>query len=89
MQFYGAIFHEGFVKVLLEMMDLGSLDKVIELARKNPAWEDLTPQWVEANKGTLDLSQTRSEIGVEETKQYFHPDQKPLVPEAVASKIMQ
>ena len=37
-QFYGAIFHEGFVKVILEMMDLGSLDKIIELAIKNPEW---------------------------------------------------
>jgi serine/threonine protein kinase len=37
-QFYGAIFQEGFVKVLLEMMDLGSLDKVIEQALKNPDW---------------------------------------------------
>ena len=71
-------------------MDLGSLDKVIELARKNPGWQDLTPSWLEEHRAENDLSQTRSELGTEDAqKQYFHPDQKPLVPEAVASKIIQ
>jgi hypothetical protein len=87
-QFYGAIFHEGFVKVLLEMMDLGSLDSLIGLAKKNPEWMDLTPVWLETNRNEADLNQTRSELGEETVKHYFHPEQKPLIPEAVAAKIM-
>jgi len=52
--------------VLLEMMDLGSLDKVIELARKNPGWQDLTPSWLEEHRAENDISQTRSEFGTED-----------------------
>jgi len=52
--------------VLLELMDLGSLDKVIELARKNPNWQDLTPSWVKEHQQENDLSQTRSELGTED-----------------------
>lgn len=52
--------------MLLELMDLGSLDKVIELACKNPEWQDLTPSWLEEHRLENDLSQTRSELGNED-----------------------
>jgi serine/threonine protein kinase len=36
-RFYGAFFYEGTVKLVLEFMDLGSLDKVIEKVKNKPA----------------------------------------------------
>ena len=33
---YGAFYHEGNVNILYELMDLGSLRNVINLARQNP-----------------------------------------------------
>ncbi len=36
-RFYGAFFYEGNVKLVLEYMDLGSLDKIIEkIKNKQP-----------------------------------------------------
>ena len=52
--FYGAMFDEGQVKVVLELMDMGSLKDIAKLARRNPDWK----------------------LG------------KPLLPEAVMSKMM-
>lgn len=34
-KFFGAFFFEGNVKIILEYMDLGSLDKVIEKIKNN------------------------------------------------------
>jgi serine/threonine protein kinase len=33
-RFYGAFFYEGNVKILLEYMNIGSLDRVIEMLKK-------------------------------------------------------
>lgn len=35
-KFYGAFFEEGSVKIVLEYMNLGSLDKVIQKIKNNP-----------------------------------------------------
>jgi hypothetical protein len=35
-QFLGAMFDEGSVKVALELMDMGSLKDIIKLAKLNP-----------------------------------------------------
>ena len=37
-QFFGAMFDEGSVKVALELMDIGSLKDVVKLAKKDPTW---------------------------------------------------
>ena len=37
-QFYGAMFDEGAVKVALELMDIGSLKDVVKLAKNDPTW---------------------------------------------------
>lgn len=45
--FCGALYEEGAVKVALEYMDMGSLKHVIKLAKKNPNWkigEPLIPE---------------------------------------------
>ena len=39
-QFYGAMFDEGSVKVALELMDVGSLKDVVKLAKKDPSWTE-------------------------------------------------
>jgi len=37
-QFFGAMFDEGSVKVALELMDLGSFKDVVKLAKMDPNW---------------------------------------------------
>lgn len=37
-EFCGALFEEGSVKVALEYMDMGSLKNIIKLAKKNNQW---------------------------------------------------
>jgi serine/threonine protein kinase len=37
-KFFGAFFEEGSIKLVLEYMDLGSLDKVITKIKKQPKW---------------------------------------------------
>ena len=37
-QFFGAMYDEGSVKVALELMDLGSLKDIVKLAKKDPTW---------------------------------------------------
>lgn len=37
-KFYGATFDEGAVKVALELMDMGSLKSITELAKEDPMW---------------------------------------------------
>ncbi len=47
MEFCGALFEEGSVKVALEYMDMGSLKNIIKLAKLNPNWklgEPLIPE---------------------------------------------
>ena len=48
MEFCGALFEEGSVKVALEYMDMGSLKNIIKLAKKNPAWTPGQPLLPEA-----------------------------------------
>jgi len=38
-QFYGAMYEEGSVKFALELMDMGSLKNILELALKDPLWD--------------------------------------------------
>jgi serine/threonine protein kinase len=38
-KFHGAFFEEGSIKLVLEYMDLGSLDKVISKAKKQPKFQ--------------------------------------------------
>ncbi len=47
-EFCGAIFEEGSVKVALEYMDMGSLKNIIKLAMKNPFWAEGEPLIPEA-----------------------------------------
>ena len=39
-QFFGAMFDEGSVKVALELMDIGSFKDVVTLAKKDPSWSE-------------------------------------------------
>lgn len=39
-QFFGAMFDEGSVKVALELMNIGSLKDVVTLAKKDPQWNE-------------------------------------------------
>eukprot|EP00347_Sterkiella_histriomuscorum_P002098 403369481 len=47
-EFCGALYEEGAVKVALEYMDMGSLKSIIKLANKNPDWEKGQPLIPEA-----------------------------------------
>lgn len=42
-EFCGALFEEGSVKVALEYMNMGSLKNIIKLAKKNPKWAEGKP----------------------------------------------
>lgn len=42
-QFHGAMFDEGSVKVALELMDIGSLKDVVKLAKR--VYPDWSPKW--------------------------------------------
>ena len=42
-EFCGALYEEGAVKVALEYMNMGSLKSIIKLAKKNPDWNTGTP----------------------------------------------
>lgn len=46
--FCGALYEEGAVKVALEFMDMGSLKSIIKLAKKNPKWKEGEPLIPEA-----------------------------------------
>ena len=39
-QFFGAMYDEGSVKVALELMDIGSFKDVVKLAKKDPSWNE-------------------------------------------------
>jgi hypothetical protein len=39
-EFCGAIFEEGSVKVALEYMDMGSLKNIIKIAKLSPSWKE-------------------------------------------------
>ena len=47
-EFCGALFEEGSVKVALEYMDMGSLKNIIKLAKANPNWKQGDPLIPEA-----------------------------------------
>lgn len=47
-QFYGAMFDEGTVKVALELMDMGSLKDLINLAKAGPHYRSGQPLFPEA-----------------------------------------
>ena len=47
-EFCGALYEEGAVKVALEYMDMGSLKHLIKLAKKNPEWKVGSPLVPEA-----------------------------------------
>jgi serine/threonine protein kinase len=47
-QFLGAMFDEGSVKVALELMDMGSLKDIIKLAKLNPNYRPGQPLFPEA-----------------------------------------
>jgi len=42
-EFCGAIFEEGSVKVALEYMDMGSLKNIIKIAKLSPSWKEGLP----------------------------------------------
>jgi hypothetical protein len=46
-QFLGAMFDEGSVKVALELMDMGSLNDIIKLAKLNPSYRPNQPLFPE------------------------------------------
>ena len=47
-EFCGALYEEGAVKVALEYMDMGSLKNIVKLAKKNPEWQKGEPLIPEA-----------------------------------------